>query len=495
MSTPPADRPSFSLLRRWGVALNVAVTVVVLTLVMVMVNYLAARHYWRWSWAAGAQPPLSPQSIQLLESISAQSNTIKVIVYFDREQPLFGAIKSLLMEYEQRCPRLAVEYVNYTLQVGRAALVKAEYSLATDVRDLIIFDAGGRRRLVYDRELYDLDLSEFTRTREARRSTFKGELAFSSALLSVSEARQFKACLLQGHGEHDPASEDDQMGYAKFVQVLREKNIQVEPLSLLGTNEVPADGQLLVVAGPRTALATAELEKIERHLARGGRMLALLNFQSREVNTGLERILAAWGVEVGRNLVMDKEQSQSGQVEAVASAQFGSHPIVNPLHGTRLSLVLPRSVSHRGGPQNPDAARVTELVFSGPGAVAVGSIRNGIGSPERQGPVPLAVAVEKGGIQGVSGDFGTTRLVVVGESLFLGNLAIDYDANRDFANLAVSWLLDRPQLLGGVGPRPIREYRIAMTRSQMLAARWILIAGLPGAVVVFGALVWLRRRA
>ena len=59
----------------------------------------------------------------------------------------------------------------------------------------------------------------------------------------------------------------------------------------------------------------------------------------------------------------------------------------------------------------------------------------------------------------------------------------------------MSWLLDRSQLLGGIGPQPVREYRIMMTNSQALAARWILIAGLPGSVLLLGGLVWLRRRA
>lgn len=495
MPTPPSSSPSFSLLRRWGVAFNVVVAVLLLAVVVVMLNYLSARHSRRWFCSSGAVYSLSPQTRQLLATLSAQTNTVKVIVYFGREEPLYGAVKSMLSEYETHCSKLAIEYVDYTLQLGRAAVLKTHYKLPAEAKDLVIFDAGGKTRLVYERELYDLDLSQFVTTREARRSTFKGELCFTSALVSVTDSRQFKACLLRGHGEHDFESDDDQMGYAKFVRVLREKNVEVQPLSLLGTNDVPADCQLLVIAGPRTALQAQELERIERHLNQGGRLLALLSYQSRDVDTGLERILTGWGVDVGRNLVMDKKQSQSGQTEALATAEFGKHPIVNPLLGTRLSLLLPRSVSPRAGASQADAARVTELAFTSKDAVAVGSIRNGVGSIERHGPIPLAVAVEKGGIQGVSGDRGSTRLVVVGESLFLGNLAIDYDSNRDFANLAVSWLLDRPQLLGGIGPRPIREYRINMTASEMLAARWILLAGLPGAVLILGGLVWLRRRA
>lgn len=494
MSNSTNDTPSFSVLRRWGVGVNVTLAVLLLGALVVMLNYLSARHSWRWQWARGSGQTLSPQTLRLLDALQAQTNRVKVVVYYDRDEATFGSIKSLLAEYELRCPRLLVEYVDYTLQVGRAALVKARYHLAADARDLVVFDAGERWKIVNDRELYDLDLSKFMQTREATRTTFKGEMAFTSALVSVMDTRRFKVCLLQGHGEHDPESDDDMMGYAKFVRLIRDKNIDVESLTLVGTNEVPADCQLVVIAGPRTAIAATEREKIERHLATGGRLLALLNFQGRYASTGIEGILKTWGVEVGRNVVSDRQQTQSGQVEALASARFGDHPIVNPLHGTRLSLVMPGTISARGGSQNADAPRVSELVFSSDKAVAVEKI-GGASSPGKGGALPLAVAVEKGSIQGVSGDRGSTRLVVVGESIFLGNLAIDYEANRDFANLAVNWLLDRPQLLGGIGPKAVREYRLTMTQRQSLALRWILIAGMPGAVLALGGLVWLRRRA
>jgi ABC-type uncharacterized transport system involved in gliding motility auxiliary subunit len=104
------------------------------------------------------------------------------------------------------------------------------------------------------------------------------------------------------------------------------------------------------------------------------------------------------------------------------------------------------------------------------------------------------VAVEKGAIKGVITERGATRMVVVGDSVFLGNLQIDSQANRDFAAAAVNWLLERTQLLAGVGPRPVTQYRIVMTRAQMHQAQWILLGALPGSVALLGGLVWLRRR-
>jgi hypothetical protein len=36
---------------------------------------------------------------------------------------------------------------------------------------------------------------------------------------------------------------------------------------------------------------------------------------------------------------------------------------------------------------------------------------------------------------------------------------------------------------------------VSVTRSQMLQARWLFLAVMPGAVLFLGGLVWLRRRS
>jgi hypothetical protein len=85
-------------------------------------------------------------------------------------------------------------------------------------------------------------------------------------------------------------------------------------------------------------------------------------------------------------------------------------------------------------------------------------------------------------------------MIVVGDSFFLANGPIKaMSANRDFADYAVNWLLERSQLLEGLGPRPISEYRIALTVAQMNTIQWLLLGALPGGILLLGGLVWLRR--
>src|SRR6266516_128644 len=485
MANDSSHSASFSAARKWAAALNVLVSCASLLALVVMVNYLASRHFKRYQWMADERYRLSPMTMMMLDALT---NRVRVIVFFNPDNSLFSSVKGLINEYWLACPRLDVEFVDYLHAPGRAAWIKTQYKIvsATD-ENFVIFDSNGKFKLVYEKELSDYDLSGIFAGREARRTTFKGEQLFTSAIVGVSDQKPHKAYFLQGHGEHRPENEDDSMGYFKFARVLQEKDISLEPLSLL-TNDVPADCQLLIIAGPRHTLSPEELERIDNYLNHGGRaFILLLNPGIDGVKkSGLEKTLANWGVAVGDGLVTDDAQAKAGQNNNVLYVgNFGQHDIVRPLAGSRLCLVFPHAVRPQAGASRAaETAKVAELAFT---------TERGKEAGRAGGAVPLMVAVEKGTIPGVAADTGSTRLVVVGDSLFLVNAIIEFDANRDFESLAVNWLLDRVQLLA-IGPRPIHEDKISLTQSQMSGARWILMGAMPGAALLVGLLVWAGRR-
>jgi hypothetical protein len=281
---------------------------------------------------------------------------------------------------------------------------------------------------------------------------------------------------------------------SKFAQLLTENNIEVQSLAPFNGIEIPSDCQLLIIAGAEKTFTSVELDKIQQYLTRGGRLLVLFPWDLRR--TGLERLLGDWNVEVGLNQVRDSVQAQAGDSQTLVASQFANHPVTRPLQRSSLNMVIPRSIGQRlQGKLAADAPKVTELVFTGLGGEVVGRIENGRGEIERKGAISLAVAVERGGIQGVNANLGSSRLVVVGNSLFLSNVLFDGGANRDFAHLAVNWLLSRDLLLGDVPPRAIPRYRVNVTEHQLQRLRLIFLVIVPGAVLLLGLLVWIRRRS
>jgi hypothetical protein len=183
------------------------------------------------------------------------------------------------------------------------------------------------------------------------------------------------------------------------------------------------------------------------------------------------------------------ESSASGDASIIYVDHFNAkHPLVNPLVGSRLQMVEPRSI--RARPTGNSALTVKELAWTGPNSV----IRDSAGGGLRSGGVPLIVAVEKDNTRGAV-DRGLTRIVVAGDSFFLGNALMKFEnSNEEFARLAVNWLLDQTPMMAGVGPRRMVEYRVNLTHAQMTSIRWSFLGAMPGGILLLGGLVWLRRR-
>jgi gliding motility-associatede transport system auxiliary component len=483
------NKPSFSPRHRWKIGFDILARTFLVLAIVVMVNFLSAHLFRRFYLSSQTRIELSSRTESILKSMT---NRVTVTLYYDKQDDFYPTIVALLNEYRSVNPNISVRTVDYVRDAGEAQKIKEQYKFNSPTdKNLIIFDCDGLGfKIANGDALTETELEPVPNStdREFRRKpvAFKGEMMFTSMLLAVTNPKQLKAYFLQGHGEPSLTDSSEQ-GYMKFAAILQQNYIDVQPLQLIGDNAVPDDCNLLILAGPTTALSDPELQKIDEYLAQGGRLFALFNYFSINRPTGLEPILSRWGVSVIADVVQEPKNTTSGQDVIVYN--FSQHPVVEPLTGLALQLILPRPIGAVDWKNPPaDAPKVDELAYSSSGSTLAGE--PGV-APRNY---PLMVAVEQKPVVGVANLRGTTRMIVVGDSFFLGNRQIDSGANRDFVGYAVNWLLDRAALLKGIGPQPVTEFRLTMTRAQLQKVHWLLLGALPGAVLLLGGLVWLVRR-
>ena len=268
--------------------------------------------------------------------------------------------------------------------------------------------------------------------------------------------------------------------------MLQQKGFLIQEVSLAGTNSIPANCRLLITAGPRTPYSPSELAKLREYLGSGGSLFALFNFYSLPRPSGLESFLADYEFEVGINQVSDSKNEQSGEWPFVGrgSRQPPDHQ-ADPRR--RLQMVLPRSVGFPSRRRKTTTRRRCRCSRIRPTPGRRWCRRRAIRARSRsRAGFPLAAAK-------VHANEGQppARIVVAGDSLFLGNSAFEAGANRDFANLTVNWLLERTHLLE-IEPRAVTEYRISLSRSEMTSITWVLLL-LPGGTLGLGLLWWRRQ--
>ena len=463
--------------------------------VIVMLNYIGGLFSKQFFLSPQTRVKLSPRTVSILRSLT---NHVDVTVYYDRNDQMYSTVMALLDEYHRINPRIQVKVVDYVRNAGEAAIITQKYHLPAQLsnpngppaKNLIIFDSGeGRFKAIPADALKELAPDGVIKDKQMEFApiAFRGEMAFTATLLAITSPKPFMGYYLLGRGEPSPVDTGD-TGYSKFGALLGQNYVALAPLTLLGDSDVPAGCDLLIIAGPTQRFSDSELSKISHYISQGGRLLVLLDYFSVNQPTGLEGVLAQFGVNVVPDIVQDQDATTSGKDVIVAN--FSDHDIVNPLKGTEMQLVLPRPVAPIVDPNaRPDAPTVTPLAESTRNSLLYGQR----GAQPRN--YPLLVAAEgQSANKGVANPTANMRMVVVGDSMFLNNHYIEAGANRDFAGNAVNWLLDRPTLLEGVGPRPVVSYRLMMTKPQLRNIRWLLLGALPSSALVLGGLVWLRRR-
>ena len=499
MTAEPKSKPSFTPRRKWSVGFDLCVRTLVVIVVLVLLNHLTGVFFYRQNLSQATKVELSERTRNV---ITAVTNEVKIIIYYDRDDDFYPTVASLLREYQVLNPKLHVETVDYLRDAGRALEIKREFNLPETDKDeeknYVIFKSGKESRFVPGNFLTDTVIGKNQKTGEfERRATaFKGETAFTAMLLWVSNPKPLKAYVLQGHREHNINGSDEVTGYLGFKSLLQQNAIQVEPISLAGTNIIPADCALFVVPGPSSLIPEIEIKKIEQYLDEGGKLFAMFNSFVAEADSGMETLLATkWNIVVTPYVVIDPANAVNSVKIApgrdVTIASFSQHPATKGLLNYQLNLLAPRLLAEKRSRDNTasDSLIISPLFQTEPTARLVGNP-----SVAAQSFV-LAMAVEKKPVPGVITARGNARMVIVGDSFFLANEHMKkFSAKRDFAYYAINWLLDRPQFTEGIGPKPFTEFRVVLTEQQMANLRWLLLAAIPAGILLLGGLVWWRRR-
>lgn len=489
-------RETESPVRAWGkrkfaISLNTLVALGLAVLLTLMVNYLSYRHNVRMDWSRSRYYSLSDKTLSLLSGLT---NRIDAIVFFQPGHNLYEDVHNLLKEYEYASRLMRVEWVDPDRDLARTEELMRKYQV--DQANVVVFDAGGRSKYVAARDLAEYDYSPVQFGQMPERVAFKGEQSFSSAIQSITASRRPVVYFLQGHGERDVDSFNRSAGYSSLAQEIKRDNVDVRQLTLGEAQAIPGDCDALVIAGPEKRISGQELDLIRNYLEQKGRLLVMLDAMTQ---TGLDPLMADWGIRLANDVVVDATRTLSGRELFIT--KYEPHPITSRLKSETSILYLPRSVEpavsaeEAGGA--PDKPHVMPLAASSEAGWAESDLTQ---NPmkfdpgmDRPGPVSVAVAAERGPVPGIDVQIRPTRVVVFGDSDFVSNAALT-GGNTDFFLSALNWLLERAELMA-IAPKPIEQNRLTLTELQLRMLHWIVVVVLPLLVAMAGGLVWLRRRS
>ncbi len=485
--------------RRMITGLNVVIAVMLMTVAVILVNILVSRFPCRVQLQARSHVALSERTMGLLNGLQAD---IKVTAFIASESSLYDQVRVLLREYAYVATgieglTLSLDVVDPNRDIARTRALAREYDVAAE--DVVVFSCGGRMKSVGIKDLAQYEV-ELTASGIARNLIgFFGEQAFSSAILNVTQEETPVIYFVMGHGERDVEDFSKQGGFSSIARAVRHDNMEVRRLQLAEHSAVPDDCAALIVAGPDKRLSDFEIRCVEDYLKnRHGRAMFLLD---PSVDSGLNPLLDHWGVGLGAGVAAGL--TLSGHELVIAS--YGKHPITHAFKNVTTMFYMPRPVfataaarDESNGHGEEDRARVTVLAATGNEGWVDQNLsqdppRYDEGT-DRRGVVSVAVAVEKGPV-GFDVEIQSTRLVVIGDSYFVSNAAMNsgVGGNVSFFLSSLNWLVERESLLS-VAPRPPLELRLEMSQQQWTKVFLLTVVIVPGCIALLGFCVWLKRR-
>ncbi len=471
-------REGASILGRRGTryGASAALLIVIALGVAVLANAVSLRYNARWDLTENKRHSLSPQTVKLLKALKSP---VEVIGFFRSDTPGKRTAEDLLKQYAQASDG------KFTYRVedpDRSPGLARRYGVET--YGTLVMQSGEKSEKVLDAE----------------------EERLTNALVKVTRPGNPIVYFVKGHGERDISS-SERTGMSQAKEQLEKANYTVKDLELARTGKVPPDAAVVIVPGPRTDLLPPELTAIDDYLAQGGHVLLMADPLQAD---GLAKYVAKYGVTLGQDLVV--EPSPIGRLLGVGPEvplvmQYEQHPITKDMAKVMTGFPLTRSVSPAKTP--PKGMTVTPLAKTSAdswGETNLDGLRRGQAASrddkDTPGPVPvlLAVTIEPTPALKVAGQAEADdskkpkgRLVVLGTSTFASNQALGFQGNRDLFLNIVAWLAGQEDEIA-VRPKDPRQNPIFATEAQKNAILWLSIVVLPGAVMVCGIALVVRRR-
>jgi ABC-type uncharacterized transport system involved in gliding motility auxiliary subunit len=207
----------------------------------------------------------------------------------------------------------------------------------------------------------------------------------------------------------------------------------------------------------------------------------------------LKDFMKKWSVSVGDNRVIDI--TGMGQLlrkgpDTPLVMSYGGHQILD-----RFNLMTFFPVARSVMPATTPLAGVTAepLLETDPRSWGESDLKsNEVGFDEKvdvKGPVPIATVVTKD----AGGEGNKARLIVFGDSDFATNVNFSNQGNGNLFVNTIKWLA-RDENLIAIKAKDPTDRPLTLTESGGATIAIVLLVLFPGAILVAGVLVWLKRR-
>ena len=245
---------------------------------------------------------LTKYDISSTQLYSITSNTKVVVNALEQDVTIYWVVQSgeeddvienLLGKYESLSDHITVAKRNPDVY----PTFTQQYTDEEVPNNSLIVESGDRYRYISYNDIYVTESSMYSYTYS---TSFDGEGAITSAIDYVVTEDLPQLYVLEGHGEAELPS--------TFSDQLEKENYEVNTLSLLTVDEVPAEADCVLIYAPSTDLSDEEVTMLEDYVAGGGKLLVSAGPTEDGTLTNLYSLLENYGVTAAEGIVVEEDR-------------------------------------------------------------------------------------------------------------------------------------------------------------------------------------------
>lgn len=353
-------------------------------------------------------------------------------------------------------------------------------------------DIDVRPDLVGDYQISDAATLVIEYNGKRQKVTERDELNITNGLIKISRPQDPVVYFVQGHGEPDINAPDSE-GIKLLFEATKNSAVDIRPLNLLSTQEIPFDAKSLVLWGPKTSLQDSEINLIRNFLSRKGNLMVALDPDlNGDRHEKLRALLREYKIIMRNDIVVDRKSFVNGSNGSIPLIDHYDHevemtknfkgqiffPLVSSLEIIP-DEILPgvpgktySVVSSTGFPGSWGETSLKEM------AAQTMSFSSGA---DRPGPLSLVLSF----------DGPNNRIVAFGNSTFVLNAYSKFGNNYAFFLNALSWVLGEDRLISFNLPI-IQSEPVFISAPQLGIIFYFSVLFSP--LVLFGLAIFMYRR-
>lgn len=314
---------------------KISSTIILVTVILIVINILSENYSFRFDLTEGKEYTLSNATKNILRNLT---KPVTVTAYFSKDLPpnignISENLRDMLIEYNSRSKGMVVyRFINPNEKpdLENEAVKNGIRPVMINVRE---------KDQVKQQKAYlgaVVSIGEEKETIPFIQPGAAMEYAFSTAIKKLSVVNKPSVAIIQGHGE--PMINE-------ISQAFTDLNIlyNVDALKLTDTTEIADKYKTIAIIRPTDTIPPAQIEILDRFLARGGNIFIALNrvegdfstASGRAVTTGLDEWLMKKGLKVSDDFVIDSKcnnvsvQQQQGNFIMTTQISFPYLPVIS----------------------------------------------------------------------------------------------------------------------------------------------------------------------